>query len=441
MENFGKTEGGGKNTHLSKKQSEEAGTNIGKFSRRDFLRLAGVGVVAALIDKSITHKKMKTNEKWPENNGLRIPKYRVEDSKKIPEWILNEAYLINEGLDKKVINKTEAQEGLIEDKEILNLMRGLVDIKYFVEYPPESLEGKDRGEALLKLFNQEFTDSSGKKQTLVDYLSENHQAISLAMSSLDDSTAKAVKFLNEKNVPVVGWVVVDDAEGYWTNPTNIEATKLKTEQIKEWAKQHGLKISTIGFDLEKPLEFIKAVAKKNIIETAKEIRKYRKAAKEQETLHGDSTANLSGYIEQLKREGFKTEIYDMPGFAKPMLGCMDVKNADTTYEMLYTSDFPRALQKRAVHMMKSKGTSPAMGIVTGKEGETPGREFTKGVLPNHLSEEDLEKNIEALLDVELDFGKRKFTLRNFYLFALNDAKVAMMLEKAMDKAFDSRLEK
>ena len=376
-------------------------------------------------------------------NGFepKLEKYKVKNPNNIPEWIINEAYLINEGLDKNVINKKEAEEGLLEKKEILNLMRGLVNIKYFIEEPQENLKNKKRGEVLMNLFKQEFTNKNGEKQILADYLSNNHQEVSITMSTLDDSTAEAIKFLNSKKVPVTGWVVVDDVEGYWTNPTNVESTKIKTEEIKNWVKKHNLKINTFGFDLEKPIEFMKAVAQKNIIEIIKQIKKYKKETKEQKAIYGDASVNLTKHIEQLKKEGLETEIYNMPRFVKPIFGCMNVKNADTTCEMIYTSDFPNFLQKIIAYLMKTKGTAPALGIISGKEKETPGREYIKGKLPNHLNEKDLEKNIEAILDMELNFDKRKFTLRNLYLFALNDASVALMLEKAMDKAFENKLKK
>src|SRR5438105_595430 len=115
-------------------------------------------------------------------------KYKAEDPDNIPEWIVNEAYLIDEGLDKGAATKQEAAEGLFEDRELLELIRKLVDIKYFVEYPAERFAPGGRGSALTELFTQRFTDNKGQDKLLVDYLAENKQGISLAMSTLDDAT-------------------------------------------------------------------------------------------------------------------------------------------------------------------------------------------------------------------------------------------------------------
>jgi len=371
------------------------------------------------------------------DNSEILPKYAVE-GREIPEWIVSEAFLINEALDKKVVTKEEAEKGLEGDREILDMMRKMVDVRYFVEYPVENVEPEKRGEKILELFKQKV-NVGGKEKELADFLAEHRQGVSLAMSTLDDETAKAVRHLNKKGVPVVGWVVVDDIEGYWTNPANVSETAQKTEAIRQWAKENDLQLTALGFDLEKPLPYIKALSRGNIIETVKQIRSYRAKVRER-SKEGDPEKQFYDLLLGLKEEGVETEIYAEPKGTKWLLGGMDVRCADRFVEMVYTSTLPGVIRKGGANSMRSRGAIPALGIVSGKETETPGRDLL-GKLPRHLTQEELENDIGRVLDRELNLGNREFSLRNLYLYALNDARVALMMEQAMEKSFSSRLEK
>jgi hypothetical protein len=279
----------------------------------------------------------------------------------------------------------------------------------------------------------------GEEKELADFLAEHGQSVSLAMSTLDDKTAEAVRHLNKKGVPVVGWVVVEDVEGYWTNPANVKETVQKTEAIREWAKENDLQLTALGFDLEKSLPYIRALSRGNIAEIIKQIREYKTNVRER-SKNGDPKKQFTDLIGSLKAEGVETEIYAEPWGTKTFLGGMDVRCADHFAEMVYTSTLPGFMRKGGVNSMRSKGAIPALGIVSGKETETPGRDLL-GKLPRHLTPEELQNDISTVLDRELNLGNRDFSLRNLYLFALNDARVALMMEEAMEKSFSSRLEK
>lgn len=367
-----------------------------------------------------------------------LPKYQVETGSDIPEWMINEAHLISEALDKGTIHQYEAEYGIIEDKEILDVMHSLVNVTYFVEYPPETVAPEKRGDKLLELFHQPTKTEDGREIALADYLAENGQAVSLAMITLDDSTAEAVRYLNEKKVPVIGWVVVEDVEGYWTNRTNMTETIQKTEAVKQWAKENDLDLIGLGFDIEKPLQYLSALSRFNVIELMKEIRNYRRKKEDREP-EGDAQFRYRDLIKSVKAEGFETDVYSMPKYTKRILGDMDVRTADRNIEMVYTSTMPAS--RLAMKVMRSEGAIPAFGLVTGKEDETPGRDLTGGKLPKHLTPEELQADIRTVLDQEIDLNGRKFNLRDLYLFALNDARVALMMTAAVDKAFDSKLPK
>ena len=107
--------------------------------------------------------------------------------------------------------------------------------------------------------------------------------------------------------------------------------------------------------------------------------------------------------------------------------------------MVYTTDLP--LPKfvtnngRGARMFRNKHAIPAFGIMSG-DGSRPGRKLKEGV-GEHLTQEDLTANMQAILKHEVDIAAREQGLDRFYLFALNDPRVATMATTALREAFDS----
>ncbi len=392
------------------------------------------------------------------------PEYEIAEAQGIPEWILNEALLINDAVRKGTLTKERAQAGshetgaIFEDKDVLAIMRDLVEPRYYVEYPRENLGGGSRGEALLDLFQSEFDDRRGRHWRLAEYLAQNKQGLSIAMSTLDGSTAEALSCLNENGVLVVAWVVVDDADGYWTNKTNIRETIFKTDAILDWSGKHGVKLQALGFDSEKPLGLVAGIGNASIAEIATSIAEYRRKTRGA-AARGDSQTKFNAFIERLQRENIRTEIYAYPRGLKGLLGGIDanVPGNDRVVEMIYLSGLPAWAIGPAYGLARSFGSIPAFGIVSGKPEETPGRDFgritearrrgrallevPKGPLPRHLSFEELVRSISAWLDQEIDLKQRAFRTREVYLFALNHPRVVLMLSDAVDEAFNRQQKK
>ncbi len=297
------------------------------------------------------------------NAGL-DEEYKLKDPTKIPEWIVNEAHLINDAINKSAITTKEAQAGrgeegaIFGDEEILELMRKLVNPKLFVELPFENLDGKPRGMALKKLFQQNMTTEEGVEIKLGDYLAENSMSLSIAMSSLDDETAEAFKYLNEKGIPIIAWVVVEDVEGYWTNAANIPETTLKTKQILRWAHEKDIELHAVGFDLEKPLQLLAAIAQLDIVNIVRELRKYAKSAKRSKGPKG-KLRKLTDYV---KRSGQQTEAYTFPSPLGPILSGISTEGADFDHivEMLY-------LGPNLAQLLRNKNLTPAFGIAARPE--------------------------------------------------------------------------
>ncbi len=388
------------------------------------------------------------------------PKYQVSEGNKIPDWIVNEALLINDAINAGKVTKEEAQAGrgetgaIFEDKEIIEVMKRLAAPKMFVELPWENLDGASRGLVMQRLFRQEMPDGKGGMMELGDYLAEKNISLSICMSSLDKDTADAIRYLNEKKIPVIAWVVVEDAEGYWTNHSNIVETVKKTQDILDWAKENDLNLHALGFDSEKPIQFLAEVGKASIVSMAKEYLAYRAKISEQKK-SGDYNPQqqFNDLVEKLNQDGVQTEIYAFPNPLKKVLGGIgvDVPGNERLVEMLYVPPV-------VARVVRDRDAIPAFGIAARPElpdqqAERPGRDFAvisgtnkglkfedierKPVGKNeHLSQQQLDELVEMWLDQEINVGERVFKIREVYLFAMNDYRVAQMLAGAIEKGFE-----
>jgi hypothetical protein len=357
-----------------------------------------------------------------------LPQYRQN-----AEWVENEAHLVNEALDTGVISLEEASRGLKTETEIAEMMQQLVRFTYFVEFPPDQVPLNQRGQALQALFNEPVIND-GDVQTLAAYLGEQGHAVSLAMCSRDPATAEAIRCLNLAGVPVIGWITLPDHKGYWTNPTNLFDTAGESGEVIAWAQANGLELAGLGFDIEKPLPFVKALVTQNWQELTKQWRVYRRAAKHSRNQHGPFQTQFRQMLDNTRGQGLATEVYTFPKFMKRLMGGMDDRTADKYIEMLYMSPYGDLMIQNGVHWLRSSGAIPALGLVTADPEQTPGRDFG-GELPRHLTPDEVTHQISKLLSSDFDLAARRLDLRDIYIFALNGASVALMADSSLRAAF------
>lgn len=358
-----------------------------------------------------------------------LEKYQTEN-KDIPDWIVNEAHFLNDVLEKNLTTKEKLQTEVQEDNEIVDLMREMIDITYFVEMPHEWIKPEERGQKMLELFKEKVRSENGKTGTLADRLAETRSSVSIAMSTLDDSTAEAIKFLNKKNIPVIAWTVLSDSDGYWTNALNVEKTEEKIKQIEKWKEKHNLQFDTYGFDLEKSFDVILPLLNREIGKFLKKWLEFNKEVKE--TFNQTKPQNrLNSLLSALKEKGQNTEFYIFPKKVKSFFnpGIFPPKNS-REIEMVYTSDLPLGL---GVSALLSKNTIPAIGILNDRENETPGRGKN---LPTHQTPQQTERNIKDILQKRINLKNREFNFKEFYVFALNGRNVQLQILNALEKAFE-----
>jgi hypothetical protein len=105
-------------------------------------------------------------------------------------------------------------------------------LTFFCELPPEQLT---------KLFDGRF---------VIDDLKALDAALSLGILDFSDERAELVKRLNTAGVPVIAWLLLPEADGYWFNADNHDKAAARYVAFKAWTTQHDLQWAGIGLEFE-----------------------------------------------------------------------------------------------------------------------------------------------------------------------------------------------
>lgn len=111
-------------------------------------------------------------------------------------------------------------------------------LSFFCEVP---------GEAFLS-----YCEDSSLLQTL------RHLDASVRVGLLDLSQARAegIRRLNAAGIPVVAWLLLPEAEGYWLHAQNGAAALSRYERFRRWTEEHELRWEGVGLDLEPPIQYL-----------------------------------------------------------------------------------------------------------------------------------------------------------------------------------------
>ena len=90
-----------------------------------------------------------------------------------------------------------------------------------------------------------FSDSS-----VIKTLNSLKAGVSLGILDLSDERAKVVKKLNKAKIPVIAWLLLPKAEGYWFNTGNYTQAIARYGAFLEWTQTHKLDWAGIGLDIE-----------------------------------------------------------------------------------------------------------------------------------------------------------------------------------------------
>ena len=242
---------------------------------------------------------------------------------------------------------------------------------------------------------------------LLRLLRRSGAAVSMAMLDLGAERRDVVASLNEHQVPVTAWLVLDKEDGYWLTADNAEQGRRQYCRVRDWAWQQGLSIEAVGLDIEIPLDDSVALMKEGsrafwrLVRRRRSVEEVKRAAGQYAELLGDMSA-----------DGFRTETYQYfmilddrlarSTFLQRVLGIVDL-SPDREVLMLYRSIMPGLLGELLVDVFGPEAGGIGVGITGG------GVEQLKEFFQRH------ELDLSQLL-VELRRARRH--TEHLYVFSL-----------------------
>ena len=115
------------------------------------------------------------------------------------------------------------------------------NLTFFTELPAEELED------LLE------------DKTVIDHLLTLGASLSLGILDLSEERAAVVKRLNQAGIPVIAWLLLPEAEGYWFNIDNSEHAAARYIEFKAWTTHHELQWVGIGLDIEMNINELRSI--------------------------------------------------------------------------------------------------------------------------------------------------------------------------------------
>jgi hypothetical protein len=85
---------------------------------------------------------------------------------------------------------------------------------------------------------------------VIEHLRALNASISMGIRDFDDRRVAVVRRLNEAGVPLVAWLLLPEAQGYWFNLDNAFQAVNYYFDFRTWTEVHALQWARIGLDIE-----------------------------------------------------------------------------------------------------------------------------------------------------------------------------------------------
>jgi hypothetical protein len=209
---------------------------------------------------------------------------------------------------------------------------------------------------------------------LIDELVTNHYGVALALLDFDRERAAVVRCLNEHNIPVVAWLLLPFAEGYWFNLSNYPKAVPRYLEFKEWASHEQLHFEAVGLDIEPASSTVYAAREYGVQHLVN-----RAYLAQSNALYPAARAAYLDLVAMIRYDGYVVHTYQLPfiiddrragtTLIQRMLDIVDLP-ADQEVVMLYSSlFFPGLINSDLggafVHSYAQHADGIAIGVVGG----------------------------------------------------------------------------
>jgi hypothetical protein len=166
--------------------------------------------------------------------------------------------------------------------------------------------------------------------------------VSLGILDLSAERAAVVRHLNAAGVPVIAWLLLPPAQGYWFNADNGPYAVRRYAAFRAWTAEHDLVWQGIGIDIEPDIREMQALARG---ELGRLLPKLLRRGLDRARV-ARAQAIYTTLVTQMHIDGYRVESYQLPfivderradsSVLQQLFGVVDVP-VDREVLMLYTS--------------------------------------------------------------------------------------------------------
>ncbi len=198
--------------------------------------------------------------------------------------------------------------------------------------------------------------------------------VSLGLVDLSPKRAEVVRQLGQAGVPVIAWLLLPEAQGYWFNRDNAVHATTRYADFLAWTAEHGLQWNGVGLDIEPDIHELQRMLAGRWLRLPALLPGLLRG----ERLHR-ALAEYRALVARIRAEGYRVDTYQMPFIVddrraqatllQRLTGVLDLP-ADREVLMLYSS-FVRPHGPGVLWSYGPEAQSIAVGS-TGGGVEVPG---------------------------------------------------------------------
>lgn len=232
--------------------------------------------------------------------------------------------------------------------------------------------------------------------SLGDYLAEHGYGVAVALYDLTQPLAEAVRLLNQRQVMVIGWLLLPPGEDCWFNLQNYPQAFARYHRFRDWVQEHGLHFHAVGLNIAPPGSAIDQLQHGNLRHLARRFFRARDNA-----LYSAARNAYTDLVSEIRHDGYEVHTYQVPiladdrragsTLAQRMLDIVDVP-ADVEVLICYSSVPLAALDDDLGGALIASYGPAADGIGVGVvDGSSSRARNIRGLPP--LSWEALERDL------------------------------------------------
>ncbi len=200
-------------------------------------------------------------------------------------------------------------------------------------------------------------------------------SVGLGLLDFSPERAAVVRRLNEAGVPVIGWQLLPESEGYWFHLGNAPQAAARYAGFVAWTREHGLRWDGVGLDIEPDLQDMRRLFEGKAHELLHTLPGRLKGARLRQ-----AREDYAALVERIRADGYRVDGYQLPFIVdereagstllQRLMGVLDLP-VDREVLMLYTS-FARPHGPGVVWSYAQRARAIAVGS-TGGGVELPER--------------------------------------------------------------------